>query len=239
MVNLTLDFRPESAQWIAKRLFSAFIHDSPSPQVVEQIANQIVANNWEIKPVLLSLFSSEAFFSEKARNNRVKDAVTYLIGFLRTTRIPDDYNNFYWQFSHQFTGYEPTRPTSVNGWPLNKYKGSLKTTYFLSWLTGYANLLNRNFNYLTYDEVNFEVLQLVPVSRHNPTGPAIVDELVGLLGIEISADERQVLIEYVSTNIKYNGDEEPLNFLENLPGFRTKVRGLLWILTQHRNYLTF
>lgn len=239
MVNLTLDIRPESAEWIAKRLFSALVHDHPSDEVVRQLANQIVATNWEIKPVLQTILQSEAFFSEDAKGNRVKDAITYLVGFLRTTEAYYRYDRFSWAFTHQSVGFEPTRPLSVNGWPINKFEGASKSSYFLSWLTGYANIMNSHLSDIMGEESTFDPLSLIPTARFNPTAPGVVDELTALMGVQLSVSERAMLIEYVSTDVTYSGDVRVTDLLGNEGALRTKITGVLWMLGQHRDYLTF
>jgi len=239
IVNLTLDTRPESARWIAQRLFSALVHDHPEPSVVNQLADQLVATNWEIKPVVETILRSEAFFSAESRNNRVKDAITFYVGFLRTTRMPYNDSRFSWRFTHQYLGFEPTRPPSVNGWPINKHEGALQSAYFLSWLTGYANMMNLTLGDIRGEEYTFDVLSLIPASRFNPSPAGVVDELTTLMGVELNGEERQVLIEYVSTDRRYDGEDRVADFTDNPGALSTKVRGVIWMLSQHRNYLTF
>ncbi len=239
MVNLTLDIRPEASEWIAKRMFSALVHDHPDSTVVAQLAREIRDNNWDIKPALRMILQSQAFFSEDARGSRVKDAATYLVGFIRTTGIPYDHERYSWRFTHQFLGFEPTRPESVNGWPINKYQGASKSAYFLSWLTGYSNLINTHLNDLTGEDSEFDLLNLIPSSRINPTADTVVDELVALMSVELTADERAQLVQYVATDRKYNGEDQEMDLVGNAEGLRTKVTGVVWLLSQHRNYLTF
>ena len=239
IVNLTLDRRPESSEWIAKRLFSALVHDNPEPAVVQQLAAMLRQNNWDLKPVVRTLLKSEAFYSEESRNSRVKDSVTYLLGFFRTTKIPYKHSRFSWNFSHQYTGYEPTRPLSVKGWPLNKYQEAEQTTYFLSWLTGYANLLSTSLNDLVQEDIPYDVLNLIPQSRNQPTAIGVVYEVANLLGVSLSNEETLTLVDYVSTDRRWNGEEVALDLAEDPEALGTKVRGLIWLLSQHQDYLTF
>jgi len=197
------------------------------------------ATNWEIKPVLRTILRSEAFYSEESRNRRVKDAITYLVGFLRTTDFDYRYDRFSWNFTHQFVGFEPTRPLSVNGWPINKYRGAIKSAYFLSWLTGYANIMNSHLSDVMGEDVNFDLIGLIPNSFNNPTGAGIVSELANLMGVELSPDEMQILTEYVDTDRAYDGEDREIDLAGNEQALKTKVTGVLWMLGQHRDYLTF
>ena len=206
---------------------------------MDQLASILKNNNWELKPVVETLIKSEAFFSADSRKSRVKDAVTYIMGFLRSTKIPYDHERLSWQFSHQFTGYEPTQPISVKGWPLNKYKGASQTTYFLSWLTGYANLLKTHLNEMIAEDSTFDVLSMIPFSRNQPTAIGVVYEVANLMGVSLTEEETLTLVEYVSTERRWDDREVELNLAENPDALKTKVRGLIWLLSQHKDYLTF
>ncbi len=235
MINMTLDVRPESAQWIAKRLFSAFIHDHPSPAVVNQLAELIKKNGWNVKLAVQTLLQSEAMFSRDARNSRIKDPLTYAVGMLRQTDIPVWIDSL-----RQYTrdmGMEVGNPGSVNGWVINKYKKASESEYFLAWLQQYDNfsvsLMQGLWRYPTYS-----LRALLPSAT--PTSSEVVDHLASLFDVSLSASERSAYIKYMDNELDYQGAEVPDLFDARVDWHvRKKVAGVLWMIAQHEDYMTF
>ena len=136
-------------------------------------------------------------------------------------------------------GFEPLAPNSVNGWPMNKHGQNYKSTYFLGWLPGYANGINRYLTALTAEFEDFDVLSLIPNSRDGSDPAAVVTELSELLGLELDETDKAELENYLVTIRRNNDNEEPAEIENNEALLAVKVRGLLWLLTQHRDYMTY
>ena len=193
ITNLTLDTRPEAARFLASRLFSTFIHDNPSPALVNQLATIIKQNDWNLVPVLRVILNSEAMFSLEAHKNRVKDPITYYVGFLRRTGIK--FNPIRLDRILRESGLEVTNPPDVSGWPGNKTSEAHKTTYWHAWRPQYAQypveimiMLERDYR----DENGLPTQSwdsFLPSPLAN--APGVVDHLTKLLGIAISDSERK------------------------------------------------
>ena len=79
----------EVSKHICRKLYRWFVYyeiDSAAEEnVIKPLATIFRANNYEIKPVLKALFSSEHFFDQVNRSCVIKSPTDHLIGFFRTT----------------------------------------------------------------------------------------------------------------------------------------------------------
>ena len=80
-----------------RRLYRYFVDYEISPEVESEViaplARTLVSNNYEIKPVLRQLFSSEHFFSLRLRGSMIKNPVELLASCLRPFR---EYQHLDW-----------------------------------------------------------------------------------------------------------------------------------------------
>lgn len=88
VIDLIFEHRSEQIAWfMAHKLYQFFIYHSPStpPElaVVRQIADLLRTNNWEMKPVIRAILSSEHFFDTANIGAGIKSPVEYVIGGLR------------------------------------------------------------------------------------------------------------------------------------------------------------
>ena len=237
ITDLTLDRRPESAQFVARRIFNALVHDHPNQQLIEQMANLLRSNNYELLPLVRTILRSEAMFSADARQTRVKDPISFAVGFLRRTglqyridRLEDTLGDM---------GMRVTDPPDVNGWPGNKYLEADQTDFFLAWAPQYANaitdILRRSVDF-TDGSNNFARFLPTPTA----TGDEVVDYLTALMDVQPTADERASYIQYMNTRLNSSGVLQPRTFNPaSTTSVREKVAGMLWILSQHEQYITY
>ncbi len=239
VTDITLNSRPEAAQFIARRLFTAFIHDHPTPSVINQLAGLIRANNWNIKPVLRVLLQSEALFSTDARNSRVKDPITFAVGFLKSTGIPMTTSRLETELRDM--GLVLMDPPDVNGWPINKPGKANKSEYFLAWAPQFANFVTealRRMNEGLPSGESHDLATLLPHSRAN--SEETVDHIASLLNVRLTNSQRNKCIEYMDNDLNSDNSIDPELFDPRDPSHvRQKISGLVWILSQHENYLTF
>jgi hypothetical protein len=237
IIKHTLD-RHEAAEWVVKRLFTAFVHDHPSAQVVNELADLLIANNYNVSPVVKKILLSEAMFSTEAKQKRVKDAITYIIGFIRSSGIPTSVDTVYNGLSSGKLGYEPLFPPSVNGWPINKYEGASLSSYFLGWNASYLNLIRSILSSAETTKPGFSYSTLLPFA--GATTDQVVEHWSLVMGIKLSADEKVKLVDYMNTQKSSDGKNVARPFVPtNAVHLRQKIPGLLWLLSQHEDYLSF
>lgn len=103
------------ARYICRRLYRFFVYydidENIENNVIIPLANQF-ATNWEILPVLKTLFTSEHFFDQVNRGPMIKSPVDFIAGTLRTlmvntvpasgpNKIPAQYQ--IWKYFHSYS----------------------------------------------------------------------------------------------------------------------------------------
>ncbi len=219
-------------QWIVRSLLEYFCYADPDPVVINELANDLRDGGWELKPVLMKLFQSEAFFSSKAKEGFVKGPVEHVVGFMRATNLVGSEGTI--DDRLRLMGHRPTQPPTVDGWPGG--------TQWLSaqGMVDRANLLN----YLTEQEqsdqqaLGITALDLLPAPA--ATSTETVDSLAERLNVQLSAAERTTLVTYLDTERDNSGtaNPDPFDPVGDAGEAEQRVRGLLWILGQHPTYQT-
>jgi uncharacterized protein (DUF1800 family) len=120
----------ECAKFICRKLYRFFvssnIDDSTEMNVIEPLAVILRNNNYEIKPVLETLFKSEHFFDPAYRASYIKGPYDFIVGAMREFNVPfpayTDYLNGYPLFENLYAtaaGMQQDlfQPPDVSGWP--------------------------------------------------------------------------------------------------------------------------
>ncbi len=108
--------RPETADFVVRKLWREFVSESPDPAQIEPVAARFRASHYDIKVALRGLFLTDAFWDERNRGALVKSPAEFVVGAVRAFDI----------------GYESTAPfagtirnlgenlfypPNVKGWP--------------------------------------------------------------------------------------------------------------------------
>lgn len=219
-------------QWIARSLLEYFCYENPPQAIIDELANDLRNGGWELKPVLMKLFQSEAFYSDMAKDGFVKGPVEHIAGFMRATNLVADPAQIDRRL--QLMGHRPTQPPTVDGWP-----GGTQ------WLSAQGMVDRANIlNYVTEQAEGFQsglniaALDLLPAP--DADSAATVDALAERLHVTISEEERTRLITYLDTERASNGtvSDDLFDPQGNTAEAERRVRGLLWILAQHPTYQT-
>lgn len=150
--------KPACAQFIGRKLWRFFVQDEPSEEIVDRIASRICARNFEMRPVLREIFSSEEFYSDRAMGTQIKSPVQYIVqtSKLLDTQLPSPLAA---QNAMRQIGQILFAPPNVKGWDGGK-----------SWITTSTLLFRYNFaNYLINGDA---ILPAGAQARGKPTDPA-------------------------------------------------------------------
>ena len=108
--------RPETAQFIAAKLWREFVSPTPEPKEVARWAGVFRDARYEVKPLLRAALTSDAFWSAENRAVLIKSPVDLVVGTLRTFGIhPFDLRPAV--FACAALGQNPFSPPNVKGWP--------------------------------------------------------------------------------------------------------------------------
>jgi uncharacterized protein (DUF1800 family) len=108
--------RPETAELIAAKLWREFVSPHPDTAEVKRWAQRLRDSRYELKPLLATVLTSDAFWTTANRASLIKSPVDLVVGTLRTFAIqPEDLRPA--AFAAAALGQNPFSPPNVKGWP--------------------------------------------------------------------------------------------------------------------------
>lgn len=217
--------RPQSHQFIARRLYEYFIHDAPTLATANQLSATLVNANFELTPVLAQLLKSEAMFSPAARKNRIKNPLEYALNLIRETGfdVPADLLGQHLEF----LGHQLSDPPSVKGWE----EGPDGTGWLGEAAMAFRSQLVNRIISERAGQVGADLTPLLPAPGLR-TGAATVAHLLTVLGIELQSDAQfHVLVEYMDQIQTLGGQLVTLPF-DGDDAFHVsrKLRGVVFML---------
>ena len=111
--------RPETARRLARKLYAAFVAETPSPapELVEPLAEALRASGYSIRHVVEMMLKSRHFYSKDVDGRRIKSPAEYTVGLLRILEVPRSKVNLPAAASAcARQGQELFAPPSVRGW---------------------------------------------------------------------------------------------------------------------------
>ncbi len=115
VIELTL-MRPECAEFICAKLWRFFAYEDPEPDIVKGLAATVRNANYEFGPVLTQMFSSRAFYSERAMGAQIKSPVQYVIELMGQLNVELPTTPPLLQLATRAMGQELFVPPNVKGW---------------------------------------------------------------------------------------------------------------------------
>lgn len=114
LVKLILK-QPATPRFIARRLFTYFVHENPDEQTVDQLAKLLKDNNYELAPFLKTVFLSREFYSTRAMGTLIKSPAQFVAGTVRILEVKDTVPAI---LAHAMLtmNQELLEPPNVKGW---------------------------------------------------------------------------------------------------------------------------
>lgn len=113
IVDLCLT-QPACARFLATKLIRTFVCPSPEPELIDAVAHRIRIHDFEMRPVLSELISSQQFYDPANRRTLIKSPVDLIIGSLRSLAA-----TVKWPATVKLLaqlGQDVFEPPSVKGW---------------------------------------------------------------------------------------------------------------------------
>ncbi|MBK7233402.1 MAG: DUF1800 domain-containing protein [Saprospiraceae bacterium] len=110
----------EAATFICRKLYNFFIYykidDAIEQEIVDGMADILIASNFEISPVLNTLFASEHFYSIEALGCLIRAPYEYMFNTLKTLRFvpPTDLEQKYNLFASIYRNFSGMQQTYFN-----------------------------------------------------------------------------------------------------------------------------
>ncbi|MEM7514656.1 MAG: DUF1800 domain-containing protein, partial [Bacteroidota bacterium] len=143
----------ETARYICRKLYRWFVYyvidEAAEENVIEPMADMLINNSFEVKPVIRALLSSAHFFDADNQGCMIKSPMDYVLSMVRSSEASmpdlDDYRNqySYWNFLYgQAKAFQQDflTPPSVAGWPAYYQEPA----FYQLWVNS-ATLPNRQF----------------------------------------------------------------------------------------------
>ncbi len=212
---------PAIAYHVCGRLYHHFVHAVTDTAVVSEMATLLLANNFELAPVMRALLASEHFYETAFIGARYKSPVELLNGFVVEAGLGLDLTGEQELFENaDRLGQKLFDPPNVAGWP--GYQSWLSTgTLPLRWQY-LGDMINGSGDYPSAD--------LVPLARQMsaPNDPYLLSRDLAdyLLPQELDEEEYEILVAVLLDGMpdyEWNIDEQIAN---------TRLRGFMTYLTQ-------
>jgi uncharacterized protein (DUF1800 family) len=114
IIDIILE-QPQCARFVVTKIWRFFVYEDPDASLVGELAAKFRQARYEIKPLLRTIFSSEEFYSDRAKGAIIKSPVQYLVQARRSLGVyaPEGraLTNIYRQL-----GQVPFYPPNVKGW---------------------------------------------------------------------------------------------------------------------------
>ena len=107
--------QPACAHFLANKLWAFFVQDNPPPALVDALAASLRAHNYEMRPVLHQLFTSQEFYSADAMRTQIKSPIQWIVQNTRMLEIDLPPKGPLMNSLRQL-GQVPFYPPSVKGW---------------------------------------------------------------------------------------------------------------------------
>ena len=115
IINIILEQR-QTAYFISNKLYKYLVNEVPDPAHVNAMADVFYKADYEIKPLLEFVFTSDWFYDDKNTGNLIKSPVEFIVGLNRQFYITYQRPEVLLEFQRAL-GQILFNPPNVAGWP--------------------------------------------------------------------------------------------------------------------------
>ncbi|MCP1383804.1 DUF1800 domain-containing protein [Runella salmonicolor] len=120
IVDIILE-KPQAAEFICQKLYKEFIFYKPNETFVKQMADVFRKNNYEIRPVLSFMLTSDEFYKTDYKGAKIKSPMETTIGILKAFDMTPAQMNPTADWAYVYTQSQALQqqlffPPSVQGW---------------------------------------------------------------------------------------------------------------------------
>ncbi|MBL7978456.1 MAG: DUF1800 domain-containing protein [Bacteroidetes Order II. Incertae sedis bacterium] len=156
VINLIFSERKtETARFVCWKLYQFFVYFIPNETIVTQLADQLIAHNFEITPILRTLFASTHFFESVFIGAKYKSPVELTVGLFNEVGLPAFTEANYTSIVRTYLNRADQMlmsPPNVAGWP--EYR---------SWIS--TNALTRRWDLLNILALGTKTIPALPVKN--------------------------------------------------------------------------
>ena len=195
---------PGTARFISRHLYNYFVADEPQVpawkdtpprdmEAIKALEKVFVEGNYELRPVLRTLFNSDFF--KKARFAKIKSPAEVVIGTMRLVKDHTEVKPGIWAIAKECTymGQDLLNPPTVEGWHTGR-----------EWID--SGTLVERINFVADQVGNLDmpgvklIVDRLSADASTMTTEGFVDGCLDLIGpIEVNAKTRTALIEHAAS----------------------------------------
>lgn len=205
--------KKEVARYISRKLYRWFIYykidDNAEVNMIEPMADMLVENGYEIKPVLQTLLRSEHFFDILSVGPMIKNPVDFAISPLKQMQVslPKDNLNLYYTIMVKFYGaiklmeMDYINPPEVAGWKAYYQEPQFYRTWInattLQQRMGYTTKIINN-GYTTQGErTSINPLEVVKLVDNAEDPNILIDTLASMWFPKPITDSQKVALKEI------------------------------------------
>ncbi len=108
----------ETAHFVCRELYQEFVYPIANEEIVAELASLMVANDYELEPVIRTLLNSAHFFDAATIGARVKSPVEMILGQCKAVEFVEQEFILEYMFYYCYElGQLVFDPPNVSGWP--------------------------------------------------------------------------------------------------------------------------
>lgn len=110
--------QPQCARFIVQKLWRYYVSDEPPPpDFLNSLAETFRASDYQIRPVLMAIFSASEFYAPSAVRSQIKSPIQWLVGLARQLEFELPADGLHLGSPLRAMGQLPFMPPDVDGWP--------------------------------------------------------------------------------------------------------------------------
>jgi uncharacterized protein (DUF1800 family) len=216
--------KPQTPEFLCRKLYVEFVYYKPNEAFVKEMAKVMVANKFEVKPVLQFMLTSDEFFSPQYRGSKIKNPVEMALGILKVLDIKtlDNTDLAYIYGQNRSMQQELLHPPDVRGW-VGQRDWISSTTYALR--GGFSSsVLDPTGRGITGQRFNFRFMPVdyARTFKSPEAATKLVSDIVDLLlQIPISSSREKLLLDTMLDGTTTT------NWSTSTPGADRRIRNLI------------
>jgi uncharacterized protein (DUF1800 family) len=177
--------RPTLARFLVRKLWAWFATPEAEGALVDELSAAFVASGYEIGELLRALLSHDAFWAEEARGSTPKTPVEFATQAILALGVKGNLRLLPIVLDRM--GMEPFQPPGVEGWQHGP-----------AWLATSRYLARIELGHMLATGQVQHGFKFKPKLAVGGTPASLLDAALGRLSLEVSAETRQRLIDYLA-----------------------------------------
>jgi len=225
VIDIILE-KPEASEFVCRKLYKEFVFYKANEAFVKQMADVFRKNNYEIRPVLKFMLTSDEFFSPQYKGAKIKNPMETTIGILKAFDMTINDVNTTSDWPYVYTQTQALQqllfyPPSVQGW-VGQRDWISSTTFVLRGTTSDYVVNTMGNTRATQFKLISNPVNYARTFKTSEDATKLVDDMVSVfLQFPLSQTKKQVLLNTLL------GSTILANWSTSTPGAENQIKALL------------